>query len=71
MVTSGRQGAPFLRRYGRELVSKSAISLKNRWGRATVGRLKRRSLIKGPTPLQQVAAAAAAVAAAAAANILD
>ena len=31
MMTSGRQGVPYLRRYGRELVSKPAISLKNSW----------------------------------------
>ena len=28
----GWQGAPYFRRYGRELVSKQAISLKIRWG---------------------------------------
>ena len=28
----GRQGAPYFRRYGRELVSKPAISLKKGWG---------------------------------------
>ena len=31
-MTSGWQGAPCLRRYGRELVSKPAISLKKNWG---------------------------------------
>ena len=30
--TSGRLGAPYFRRYGRELVSKPAISLKKSWG---------------------------------------
>ena len=31
-MKSGGQGAPFFRRYGRELVSKPAISLKKSWG---------------------------------------
>ena len=31
-MTSGRQGAPFFSRYGRERVSKPAISLKKCWG---------------------------------------
>ena len=30
-MTSGRQGPPYFRRYGRELVSKLAISLKKSW----------------------------------------
>ena len=28
----GARGTPYFRRYGRELVSKPAISLKKRWG---------------------------------------
>ena len=39
-MTSGFQGAPYLRRYDRELVSKPAISLK-KVGGATVVRLER------------------------------
>ena len=31
-MTSGGHGAPHFRRYGRELVSKPAISLKKSWG---------------------------------------
>ena len=31
-TTSGRQGASYFRRYGRELVSKPAISLEKSWG---------------------------------------
>ena len=31
-MTSRWQGAPYFRRYGRELVSKPAISLKKSWG---------------------------------------
>ena len=31
-MTSGWQGAPYFRRYGLELVSKPAISLKKSWG---------------------------------------
>ena len=31
-MTSGRQGAPYFRRYRRELVAKPDISLKNSWG---------------------------------------
>ena len=31
-ITSGWQRAPYFRRYGREVVSKPAISLKKRWG---------------------------------------
>ena len=31
-MTSGWQGAPCVRRYGRELVSKPAISLRKSWG---------------------------------------
>ena len=31
-MSSGRQGAPYFRRYGRELVSKPDISLKKSWG---------------------------------------
>ena len=34
-----RQGAPYIRRYGRELVSKPVILWKRLWGRATVNRL--------------------------------
>ena len=32
MMASGRQGAPYFRRYGLELVSKPAILLKKSWG---------------------------------------
>ena len=38
-MTSGRQGAPYFRRYGRELVSKPAISSKRKVGGASVERL--------------------------------
>ena len=31
-MTSGWQGAPHFRRYGRELASKPAISINERWG---------------------------------------
>ena len=31
-MTSGWQGAPYFRMYGRELDSKPAISFKKRWG---------------------------------------
>ena len=31
-MTSGRQGASYFRRYGRDLVSKPAISFKSSWG---------------------------------------
>ena len=31
-MTSGGQGAPYFMKYGRELVSKLAISLKKSWG---------------------------------------
>ena len=31
-MASGWQGAPYFRRYGRELVSKPTISLKKSWG---------------------------------------
>ena len=37
-MTSGWQGARYFRRYGRELMSEPAISLKKGWGRATVER---------------------------------
>ena len=38
-MASGWQGASYFRRYGRELVSKPAISLKKNWGGAIVQRL--------------------------------
>ena len=39
-MTSGWQGAPYFRSYGRELASKPAISLKKSWGGAIVERLE-------------------------------
>ena len=47
-MTSGWQGAPYFSRYGQELVSKPAISLKKSWGgyrRTTGKRLGRHSAL--------------------------
>ena len=44
-MTSGWQGAPYFRRYGRELVSKPVIWSKKNWGRyrrTTPGYIQRR-----------------------------
>ena len=38
-MTSGCQAAPYFRRYGRELVSKPAISIKRKFGGAIIERL--------------------------------
>ena len=40
-MTSGGQGAPFFRRYGRELVSKTGDFVEEKLGGATVERLIR------------------------------
>ena len=42
-MTSGWRGAPYFKRYDRELVSKPAISLKKGWGgySSTVERVKK------------------------------
>ena len=39
-MTSGWQGSPYFRRYGRELVSKPSISFKKSWGATTVEQLE-------------------------------
>ena len=54
-MTSGCRGTPYFRRYYRELVSKPAISFKEKSGGATVVRLRNRGVARAsnPDPLQE------------------